>query len=165
VVFTQPVNQSGVPSQYVEHILGEVFVDSLATPETTEGEPNGATPTLDLCNSNGKHSGGKKHAGGKTSGVAAARAGGSSGGGSASSGSGSSLSSSSSAQPASSLTAGDGSTEPTSGSIESGQQSLPARFVSALHKPLWLLLAYLVWQGLMIATGVGLWRWHRGATS
>ena len=34
VVFTQPVNQPGVPAQYVEHILGEVFVDSLATPAT-----------------------------------------------------------------------------------------------------------------------------------
>ena len=32
VVFTQPVNQSGVPSQTVEHIVGEVSADSLAAP-------------------------------------------------------------------------------------------------------------------------------------
>jgi hypothetical protein len=167
VVFTQPVNQSGVPAQYVEHILGEVFVDSLATPATTTGDLAGATaPTLGLCSSTSKHSGGKKHSGAKASGVAAAHAGGSSGGGSAASGSGSSLGSSSSSQPTSSLTAGGSSSEPTSASTTSGQQqSIPARFVAALHKPMWLLLAYLVWQGLMIATGVGLWRWHRGATS
>lgn len=30
--FSQPVGQSGVPSQTVDHIIGEVFVDSLASP-------------------------------------------------------------------------------------------------------------------------------------
>jgi hypothetical protein len=31
-----------------------------------------------------------------------------------------------------------------------------------LRKPLWLLLAYLVWQALVIATGTSLWNWRRG---
>jgi hypothetical protein len=34
VAFTQPVAPSGVPAQFVEHIFGEVFVDSLAVPGT-----------------------------------------------------------------------------------------------------------------------------------
>ncbi len=34
VVFAQPVQQAGVPSQTVEHIVGEVFADSLAAPAT-----------------------------------------------------------------------------------------------------------------------------------
>jgi hypothetical protein len=40
--------------------------------------------------------------------------------------------------------------------------SLPARFASALHKPLWLLLAYVVWQLLVVGTGWSLWNWRRG---
>jgi uncharacterized membrane protein YgcG len=32
VAFVQPVNQSGVPSQTVDHIIGDVFIDSLAAP-------------------------------------------------------------------------------------------------------------------------------------
>ena len=38
VVFAQPVDQSGVPSQTVEHIVGEVFADSLAAPATAAAE-------------------------------------------------------------------------------------------------------------------------------
>jgi hypothetical protein len=34
VVFAQPVQQAGVPSQTSEHIVGEVFADSLAAPAT-----------------------------------------------------------------------------------------------------------------------------------
>jgi hypothetical protein len=41
VGFVQPVDAPGVPSQYVDHILGEVFMDSLATPA-------GPAPKLDL---------------------------------------------------------------------------------------------------------------------
>src|SRR5207249_7641289 len=42
VVFIQPVNQSGVPSQTAEHIVGEVFADSLAAPPSP-------VPTLNLA--------------------------------------------------------------------------------------------------------------------
>ena len=41
VAFAQPVDAPGVPAQFVEHILGEVFVDSLAAPA-------GPAPSLDL---------------------------------------------------------------------------------------------------------------------
>ena len=47
----------------------------------------------------------------------------------------------------------------------SGGNSLPAAFAAALRKPLWLLLAYLVWQALVIATGWSLWNWRRGEAS
>jgi hypothetical protein len=39
--------------------------------------------------------------------------------------------------------------------------SLPAAFASVLRKPLWLLLAYVLWQALVIATGASLWNWRR----
>src|SRR5439155_5828153 len=32
VAFAQPVDQAGVPSQTVDHVVGEVFADSLAAP-------------------------------------------------------------------------------------------------------------------------------------
>jgi hypothetical protein len=41
---------------------------------------------------------------------------------------------------------------------------VPARFATALRKPLWLLLAYLVWQALVVGTGWSLWNWRRGGT-
>jgi hypothetical protein len=56
----------------------------------------------------------------------------------------------SAAQPASSSTSSPGGT------------SLPAAFAAALKKPLWLLLAYVLWQALVIGTGVSLWNWRRG---
>jgi hypothetical protein len=43
--------------------------------------------------------------------------------------------------------------------------SLPAAFASALRKPVWLLLAYVLWQALVIGTGASLWNWRRGEAS
>jgi hypothetical protein len=141
VVFTQPVNQSGVPAQYVEHILGEVFVDSLAVPA-------GPVPDLGFGSSSLSSSclGGNSH--GATSG--ASTAGGSSSAGGASS--------SGSLSPSASGAISQG----TSGSTGT---SLPAAFAAALTKPLWLLLAYLVWQALVIGTGWSLWNWRRGGAA
>jgi hypothetical protein len=34
-----------------------------------------------------------------------------------------------------------------------------------LRKPLWLLLAYLLWQALAIGTSASLWTWSRGGAS
>jgi hypothetical protein len=155
VVFTQPVNQPGVPAQYVEHILGEVIVDSLAVPA-------GPLPNLGFSSSASSSSSssssfspsclGHGHSGGTRSG--ASTAGGSSlVGGSASSGS---------VSPSAS-TFGSAS-QPSSGSGSTGN-SLPAAFAAALRKPLWLLLAYLVWQAIVIATGASLWNWRRGGAS
>jgi hypothetical protein len=165
VLFTQPVNQSGVPSQNVEHILGEVYVDSLAVPASEF-----QAPTFDLCGTGSSTlSKGKKPAAAKkkSAGVLGATSGGSSAGGSTASGSSSSGSASS--QPAASYTSGSGSGSSeqltSSGTTGTSPQSFPASVIKALHKPVWLLVAYLVWQALMIGTGWGIWKWHKGVAS
>jgi hypothetical protein len=151
VVFTQPVNQSGVPAQYVEHILGEVFVDSLAVPA-------GAPPDLGNLGfgsssfSSSSSPSSSCHGSGHSSGASTA-GGSSSAGGSNSS---SSLSPSGSAFGSAS--------QPGSSSGSTGN-SLPAAFAAALRKPLWLLLAYLLWQVLVIGTGASLFNWRRDGAS
>jgi hypothetical protein len=161
VVFTQPVNQSGVPAQFVEHILGEVFVDSLAVPA---GNP----PNLDLSSSSASSSassaspscGGGHSSKTTSSGASTAGGGASTAGGSSSAGG----STSSSASSPSGLTSGStvgSSSQPTSSSTN----SLPAAFAAALRKPLWLLLAYVLWQAIVMATGASLWNWRRDGAS
>jgi hypothetical protein len=156
VVFTQPVNQSGVPSQHIEHILGDVFVDSLVTPlddtaadlDLSAAAAAGASPAA-----SGTCLGGVKSSKKTATGGGLRAGGGSSTGGSASTGS---LSPSAS---------GYGSAgQPVSGSSPAGT-SLPVAFASALRKPVWLLLAYLVWQSLVIGTGISLWHWRRDDAS
>jgi hypothetical protein len=46
-----------------------------------------------------------------------------------------------------------------------GAQATPTSFTSLLRKPMWLLIAYLVWQAMVIGTGTTLWRWRAGATT
>jgi hypothetical protein len=163
VVFTQPVSQSGVPAQYAEHILGEVSLDSLAVPA-------GPLPKLDLSLSSSSSScvnggpsrktttGGASAAGDSSSVDGSSSANGSSPAGGSSS-AGGSTSSGSLSPSASSL----GSTsQPISSSTGN---SLPASFASALRKPLWLLLSYVLWQALVICTGASLWNWRRGGAS
>jgi hypothetical protein len=147
LVFTQPVQQSGVPAQNVEHILGEVSIDSLAARA-------GKLPKLNLFGGKTKKTSGKVSKGGGVS---------SAGGSSLSSSPSGSTSPSSSSQPTSGF-AGSGS-QPTSGSTGTAPQSFVARLASALRKPMWLLLAYLLWQTLVIATGASLWTWQRGGAS
>lgn len=144
VVFTQPVNQPGVPAQNVEYILGEVFVDSLAVPA-------GPVPGLGLSSSSSSSSSSSCVGGGSGSALTGASGGGSLAG----------VGSSGSLSPSAS---GFGSTaQPTSSSGSSSNgNSLPAAFAAALRKPLWLLLAYLLWQSIVIGTGVSLWSWRRG---
>jgi hypothetical protein len=160
IVFTQPVSPPGVPAQFVEHILGEVFVDSLASPAapvsdlgfsggssfspSSSSSSSSSSSCLGGGHSSLKASGSGLSAGGSSSGIAGSSA---SGGGSLGSSSASGLSSAS--QPNGTSTA----------------NSLPARFASALHKPLWLLLAYVVWQLLVIGTGWSLWNWRRGGAA
>ncbi len=137
VKFTQPVDQSGVPAQYLEHILGEVYVDSLAAPA-------GPVPKLKLGKLIGTPVSGTSSS--STGGVGGGSTGFSSGGGGTSS---------------------SYSSTPTSGSTGSTavSQNSPASFTSVLHKPMWLLAAFLVWQVLAIGTGASLWRWRAaGAT-
>jgi hypothetical protein len=154
VVFTQPARQSGVPAQNAELILGEVFLDSLAVPA-------GPLPDLDLSSSSLSSSScpGGGRSSGTTSGGAAATDGGSSSVG----GSTGSSSLSPSGSGSGSASAFGSTAQPVSGST--GNMSLPAAFAAALTKPLWLLLAYLLWQALAIGTGVSLWNWRRGDVS
>jgi hypothetical protein len=157
VVFTQPVNQSGVPAQYVEHILGEVYVDSLAVPASDSpgldafsfGSSSGSSSSLGSSSSFGSSSscGGGGHAGGPASGGSASGVGGSSSGLSGASGS---------------LASSGSTSQPTAGTTGS---SLPAMFATALRKPLWLLLAYVLWQAIVIGTGASLANWRRGGAS
>jgi len=159
VVFTQPVSPSGVPAQFVEHILGEVYVDSLAAPATPLPALGLLPPSLSSSSSSscpgGRHSRSTK----KTS-----RGGGSStAGGGSTTGAGSLAggSNASSSLPPSGSALGSASQTNAS----STGNSLPAAFAAALRKPLWLLLAYLVWQALVIGTGMSLWNWRRGGAS
>jgi hypothetical protein len=144
VVFTQPA-RPGVPAHNAEYVLGEVFLDSLAVPAAPLSDLDLYSSSLSSsCPGGGQSSG-------TESGGASLGGGGSSAGGATSSGS---LSSDASAFGSTS--------QPTSGSTGS---SLPAAFAEALRKPLWLLLAYVVWQALVIGTGVSLWNWRRGDAS
>ncbi|MGH2972818.1 MAG: hypothetical protein ACRDLE_11970 [Gaiellaceae bacterium] len=148
IVFTQPVSPSGVPAQYVEHIVGEVFVDSLATPATPL--PNVPFSSSSLSSSSSSSSClGAGTSRSKASGSGLTAGGSSSIAGSTPSGSGSLSASGAISQPNASSTG----------------NTLPARFASALRKPLWLLLAYVVWQVLVIGTGWSLWHWRRGGAT
>jgi hypothetical protein len=64
VVFTQPVSQSGVPAQKVEHILGEVLLDSLAVPAKPLPK---VSLKLKLSSCAGGHSGGANMSSGLSS--------------------------------------------------------------------------------------------------
>ncbi len=133
VSFIQPVAPSGMPAQYVDHLLGEVFVDSLATPGTPPG-------SLGLGLTGGSTAGG---------GVAGGGSGLVSGGGSSGYSSSSSLGSSSGS-----------SSYPTSGSTGSAAQAPQSFLTSLTSKPLWLLLTYFLWQAIVIGTGAALWFWR-----
>lgn len=140
VKFTQPVDQSGVPAQYFEHILGEVFVDSLAAPA-------GPVPKF------------KFSSGGKSTVVS---------GGSSSSSGGGIVGGSSSSIPGTGGGGSSSYSSPGTSSGSTGtpsESSTPTVLTSALSKPMWLLAAYLVWQALAIATGASLWRWRLGGGS
>jgi hypothetical protein len=145
LVFTQPVSPPGVPAQYVEHILGEVFVDSLAVPAGPLPDLGFSSSSFSSFSSSSPCLGGGNSRG-TTSGVASA-------GGISSAGGSGSLSSSGSTFGSSSQANGSTGT------------SLPAAFAAALRKPLWLLLAYLLWQTLVIGTGWSLWNWRRDGAS
>ncbi len=158
VVFTQPVNQSGVPAQFVEHILGEVFVDSLAVPA---GNP----PNLDLSSSPASSSAlpaSSSCGGGHSSKTASSGASTAAGGSSTAGGNSSAAGSAASGSLSPSAAAFGSASQPTSSSTGN---SLPAAFAAALRKPLWLLLAYVLWQTIVVATGASLWNWRREGAS
>jgi hypothetical protein len=166
VVFTQPVSPSGVPAQFVEHILGEVYVDSLAVPAGPVpdlGFSSGSLPSSGSCLGGGKGSKLKSSGGSLSGGAGGSSAGGSSsGGGSGVLGATAGGATGSGGLAGSASTLGSSGSEPGSGSTGG---SLPASFAAVLRKPLWLLLAYLVWQALVIGTGWSLWNWRRDGAS
>ena len=145
VVFTQPARQAGVPAQHAAYILGEVSLDSLAVPL----DP---LPKLDLSSPSASASSSSCPGAGNSPGTTASGA--SAGGGGLAAGG----------------STGSGLLSPTAGTFGSASQpvsgstggSLPAMFAAALKKPLWLLLAYLLWQAIVIGTGVSVWNWRRG---
>ena len=138
VQFVQPVDAPGVPAQNADHILGEVYVDSLATPA-------GPIPKLNLSGGSSAPSvGGSSASGGLSS----------TGGGGSSGLAGGGSSSYSSSSPGG-----------TAGSGGNTVQTTPASLTTVLGKPMWLLVAYLLWQTLAIATGASLWRWRSGGVT
>jgi hypothetical protein len=144
LVFTQPATPSGVPAQHVDHILGEVSLDSLAVPAAK-------IPKHGLKLSSSSPSSSSACLGGPSGG----------GGASASSGLSSSGGSTSSGVP-SGLSSGSVASQPTSGSTGG---ALPTRLASILKKkPLWVLVAFLLWQALAVGTAVSLLRWRKDGT-
>ena len=142
LVFTQPTPPPGVPAQHVEHILGEVSLDSLAVPQAK-------LPKLAFGLPSSSSSSARSCLGGSAGGT----------GVSGSSGLSSSGGSTSSGIP-SSLTSSSGSAQPTSSS--SGGGPLPTQVASFLKKkPLWVLVAFLLWQALAVGTAVSLLRWRK----
>jgi hypothetical protein len=176
VAFTQPVEAAGVPAQYVEHILGEVYVDSLAQPASALPDLGLDLSTVSgdgsLFGSSSGASSGSCLTGGRSGTKGTKSSGGTLGGGST--GGGPTPPASSSAPSSSGFASG--SSQPTSGVLAgstgepvaatgTAPAASPMGFLSALKKPLWLLVIYLVWQVLMLVTGVSVWHWYRGGTS
>ena len=156
VVFTQPVSPPGVPAQYVEHILGEVFVDSLATPASDapglgfgSSSSSSSLPVLLVLVVLRWETRAARRRGASAS-----------GGGTSASGS-----------------AADGLLRRLRVGLRLGVHSsgstgtsLPAAFAAALRKPLWLLLAYLRVAGARDrhrsgACGTGVERRERAVSS
>ena len=129
VAFVQPADAPGVPTQFVDHIVGEVFVDSLAAP---------APPVPNV-----------NFAGGAGSALGGTASGGSFGSGSTGFSSGGGSSSGYASQPASSGSAAQAS-------------SAPSLLSTLTNRPTWLLVGFLVWQTLLIGTGVSLRHWSMG---
>jgi hypothetical protein len=131
----------GVPTQFVEHTIGEVFADSLAVPATPLAE---LLPLLPLSPA---ASGGAGQSGpsGGTAGTAVSSLGGSGAGGT-------SYPSSSTSSPR----GGTGAHSVSPGLVTTGVTR---------QKPLWLLLLYFMWQALVIGTAVSLWWWRAARTA
>ncbi len=136
----QPPIAPGVPQQFADHTVGEVYADSLAVP---------AAPVGDLLPLLPATSGAASGGGGSTAPTTGGSTGTASTGGLG--GTGGTGYPTSPGQP------------PRSGS--STRATSPALFTTGAikEKPLWLLLLYLTWQALIIGTAVSLWWWRAAA--
>jgi hypothetical protein len=138
----QPPTAPGVPTQFAEHSLGEVFADSLAVPAAPLPE---LLPLLPLAPP-----------------AAAPAAGGQSGVGDESAGiSGSASSSSGLGGGTTYPSAPAGTSHGATGTRGAGPSMVATGVVR--EKPLWLLLLYFMWQALVIGAAVSLWWWRAAA--
>lgn len=139
----QPPTAPGVPRQFADHTLGEVYADSLAVPAAPAGD---LLPLLPVTS-------GAAGGGGATGGSTGAT----SGEGSGTAGSGGLGGNGGTAYPTSP------GQSPHSGS--SNRATSPALFTTGVikEKPLWLLFLYFAWQALIIGTAVSLWWWRAAA--
>jgi hypothetical protein len=136
----QPPTAPGVPTQFVEHTVGEVFADSLAVPATPLPELLSLLPQP----ASGTAAGGTGPSGPSTVGTSGSSPIGSGGASSA-----------------------PGSTPATRGGA-GARTGLPPGMVTtgvAREKPLWLLLLYFMWQALVIGTAASLWWWRAARTA
>jgi hypothetical protein len=127
----QPRTAPGVPQQFVDHTLGEVFADSLAVP----GAPASTLSLPLLPGGPPLATGGVPRTGTGTAVVAGPGLPGELGG----------------SPPAAAVT-------PTPGRGRPGPSLATTGLVRV--KPVWLLVLYLVWQALVLGTAVSLWWWR-----
>jgi hypothetical protein len=130
----------GVPTQFVEHTVGEVFADSLAVLATPLPELLSLLPLP----ASGTAAGGTGQSGPSTVGATGSSPIGSGGAASA-----------------------PGSTPATRGGAGARSGPAPGMVTTgvAREKPLWLLLLYFMWQALVIGTAVSLWWWRAARTA
>jgi hypothetical protein len=134
----QPPTAPGVPTQFAEHSLGEVFADSLAVPAAPLPE---LLPLLPLT---------------PPAALAAA------GGQSATAGESAGVSSSSGLGGGTAYPSAPPATSHGAAATRGAAPSMVATGV-VREKPLWLLLLYFMWQALLIGTAVSLWWWRAAA--
>jgi hypothetical protein len=135
----QPPTAPGVPQQFADHTVGEVFADSLAVPAAMENDLLPLLPAPSTTSTSTAGSGGGE-----------ARP--STGGGGAAASTG--LGGAGTAYPSSPA--------PSSPGRRSGARTVPSLVTTAAvrEKPLWLLLLYFMWQAVIIGTAVSLWWWR-----
>ncbi|HEY0408808.1 MAG TPA: hypothetical protein VGE42_00930, partial [Candidatus Dormibacteraeota bacterium] len=139
----QPPTAPGVPTQFVEHTVGEVFADSLAVP---------ATPLPELLSLLSLPASGTASAGTGQSGPSVGSTGSSLMGSGGTGGGASSP---------------PGSTSATRGGAGARSGLAPGMVTTGVtrEKPLWLLLLYFMWQALVLGTAVSLWWWRAARTA
>jgi hypothetical protein len=132
----QPPTAPGVPTQFAEHSLGEVFADSLAVPAAPLPE---LLPLLPLT---------------PPAALAAA------GGQSATAGESAGVSSSSGLGGGTTYPSAPPATSSHGGAAARGAAPSMVATGVVREKPLWLLLLYFMWQALVIGAAVSLWWWR-----